>query len=39
VDALHANGPAWHDRFTALPIAGVTPQAERHRFHAETSAG
>jgi putative flavoprotein involved in K+ transport len=22
-DALHANGPAWHDRFPDLPIAGV----------------
>jgi glycine/D-amino acid oxidase-like deaminating enzyme len=24
-DALHANGPAWHDRFPDLPIAGVDP--------------
>lgn len=26
-DALHANGPAWHDRFPTLPIAGVDPDA------------
>ena len=26
-DALHANGPAWHDRFPSLPIAGVDPDA------------
>ena len=25
-DALHANGPAWHDRFPDLPIAGVDPE-------------
>ncbi len=24
-DALHANGPAWHDRFPELLIAGVEP--------------
>jgi putative flavoprotein involved in K+ transport len=24
-DALHANGPAWHDRFALMPIAGVDP--------------
>ena len=24
-DALHANGPAWHDRFPGLLIAGVDP--------------
>jgi putative flavoprotein involved in K+ transport len=24
-DALHANGPAWHDRFPDLTIAGVDP--------------
>jgi putative flavoprotein involved in K+ transport len=24
-DALHANGPAWHDRFPDVPIAGVDP--------------
>jgi putative flavoprotein involved in K+ transport len=24
-DALHANGPAWHDRFPDLVIAGVDP--------------
>ena len=24
-DALHANGPAWHDRFPELLIAGVDP--------------
>lgn len=24
-DALHANGPAWHDRFPGFPIAGVDP--------------
>jgi putative flavoprotein involved in K+ transport len=24
-DALHANGPAWHDRFPDFPIAGVDP--------------
>jgi putative flavoprotein involved in K+ transport len=24
-DGLHANGPAWHDRLSALPIAGVDP--------------
>ncbi len=22
-DGLHANGPAWHDRFSGVPIAGV----------------
>src|ERR1700691_3511152 len=24
-DGLHANGPAWHDRLPAFPIAGVDP--------------
>ena len=24
-DGLHANGPAWHDRFAAMTIAGVEP--------------
>lgn len=24
-DGLHSNGPAWHDRLPALPIAGVAP--------------
>ncbi len=24
-DGLHANGPAWHDRLPAMPIAGVDP--------------
>ncbi len=24
-DGLHANGPAWHDRLSRLPIAGVDP--------------
>lgn len=24
-DALHANGPAWHDRFPDFPIAGFDP--------------
>jgi len=24
-DGLHANGPAWHDRFALMPIAGVDP--------------
>lgn len=24
-DGLHANGPAWHDRLSGLPIAGVDP--------------
>ena len=24
-DALHANGPAWHDRLPGLTIAGVDP--------------
>lgn len=24
-DALHANGPAWHDRLSLFPIAGVDP--------------
>jgi len=24
-DGLHANGPAWHDRLPAIPIAGVEP--------------
>jgi putative flavoprotein involved in K+ transport len=24
-DGLHANGPAWHDRLPAIPIAGVDP--------------
>ena len=24
-DALHANGPAWHDRFPDLLIAGIDP--------------
>ncbi len=25
-DGLHANGPAWHDRLPAMPIAGVDPE-------------
>ena len=24
-DGLHANGPAWHDRLSLFPIAGVDP--------------
>src|SRR5579871_5002732 len=24
-DGLHANGPAWHDRLSGSPIAGVDP--------------
>jgi putative flavoprotein involved in K+ transport len=26
-EALHANGPSWHDRFADLPITGVDPDS------------